>query len=77
MCSPIFTAKELLVPVFRAGKRVYNSPPDRRDAGLLRRADRPAVGRGQAVLRTPYNYYVDLSQKLWDIQQELLEREGK
>ena len=25
----------------------------------------------------PHNYYVDLSQKLWDIKQELLRREGK
>ena len=24
----------------------------------------------------PHNYYVDLSQKLWDIKQELLQREG-
>ena len=71
-----FTAKELLVPVFRAGKRVYNSPPI---------AEMRAYCAGQIDLlwdevkrfENPHNYYVDLSQKLWDIQQELLEREGK
>ena len=71
-----FTAKELLVPVFRAGKRVYDSPPI---------AEMRAYCAGQIDLlwdevkrfENPHNYYVDLSQKLWDIQQELLEREGK
>ena len=71
-----FTAKELLVPIFRAGKRVYNSPPI---------AEMRAYCAGQIDLlwdevkrfENPHNYYVDLSQKLWDIQQELLEREGK
>ena len=41
-----FTAKELLAPIFLGGRRVYDSPPHRRDAGLLRRTDRPVVGRG-------------------------------
>ena len=71
-----FTARELLVPVFRGGKRVYDSPPI---------AEMRAWCAGQIDLlwdevkrfENPHNYYVDLSQKLWDIQQELLARDGK
>ena len=70
-----FTAKELLVPVFRAGKRVYNSPPI---------AEMRAYCAGQIDLlwdevkrfENPLNYYVDLSQKLWDIKQSLLKQRG-
>ena len=66
-----FTAKELLVPVFRAGKRVYNSPPI---------AEMRAYCAGQIDLlwdevkrfENPHNYYVDLSQKLWDEKNRLL-----
>ena len=66
-----FTAKELLVPVFRAGKRVYNSPPI---------AEMRAYCAGQIDLlwdevkrfENPHNYYVDLSQKLWDVRAQLL-----
>ena len=70
-----FTAKELLVPVFRAGKRVYNSPPI---------AEMRAYCAGQIDLlwdevkrfENPHNYYVDLSQKLWDIKHSLLDQKG-
>ena len=70
-----FTAKELLVPVFRAGKRVYNSPPI---------AEMRAYCAGQIDLlwdevkrfENPHNYYVDLSQKLWDIKHNLLKEAG-
>ena len=66
-----FTAKELLVPVFRAGKRVYDSPPI---------AEMRAYCAGQIDLlwdevkrfENPHNYYVDLSQKLWDVRAQLL-----
>ena len=70
-----FTAKELLVPIFLGGKLVYQSPPS---------AEMRAWGAGQIDLlwdevkrfENPHNYYVDLSQRLWDIKQELLRREG-
>ena len=71
-----FTARELLVPVFQGGKRVYDSPPI---------AEMRAWCAGQIDLlwdevkrfENPHNYYVDLSQKLWDLKQSLLTREGK
>ena len=66
-----FTARELLVPVFLNGKCVYEKP------GLeeIRNYCREQVDTlWDEVKRfdNPHNYYVDLSQKLWDIQHELL-----
>ena len=66
-----FTAKELLVPIFLGGKLVYQSPPI---------AEMRAWCAGQIDLlwdevkrfENPHNYYVDLSQKLWDVRAQLL-----
>ena len=66
-----FTAKPLLVPIFQGGELVYN---------------RPALSEIQAYCKeqvdslwdevkrfeNPHNYYVDLSQKLWDVKEDLL-----
>ena len=72
-----FTARELLVPIFRGGERVYTSPS---------LAEMRAYCAAQIDLlwdevkrfENPHNYYVDLSQKLWDIKHGLLkQRDGK
>ncbi len=70
-----FTAKELLVPIFRGGEQVYRSPSI---------AEMRAYCAGQIDMlwdevkrfENPHTYYVDLSQKLWDIKQDLLKRQG-
>ncbi len=71
-----FTATELLVPVFRAGELVYDLPTL---ADIRARCERERDGMWEEVRRftNPHNYYVDLSQKLWDIKQELLNRRSK
>ena len=67
-----FYAKELLVPIFKNGKRVYSPPPlpEVREY-CLRQVDAlcPKVKR----FEDPHNYYVDLSQKLWSIKQKFLD----
>lgn len=66
-----FTAKELLVPVFKNGECVYQSPP----VEQIRDYCRTQIDlQWDEVKRfeNPHNYYVDLSQKLWDIKQALL-----
>ncbi len=66
-----FIARELLVPVFVKGKLVYEFPP----LDLVRSRCAAEVGTmWEEVLRfeNPHEYYVDLSQKLWDIKQEML-----
>lgn len=66
-----FTAKELQVPVFIKGKRVYDSP----DIQSIRRyCSEQLETMWESVLRfeNPHRYYVDLSEKLWNIKHNLL-----
>ena len=71
-----FTAKELLVPIFKNGECVYETP----DIHDIQAYCSEQVGRlWDEVKRfeNPHRYYVDLSQKLWDIKQKLLADESK
>ena len=66
-----FTARELQVPIFEKGKLVYQSP----DLQQIREYCLQQVDTlWDEVKRfdNPHNYYVDLSQKLWDIKYNLL-----
>lgn len=68
-----FTAKELLAPIFKNGKLVYDRP----DIEEIRNYCREEVDRlWDEVKRfeNPHKYYVDLSQRLWDIKNKMLER---
>ncbi len=67
-----FTARELQVPVFIQGKRVYELP----DIHQIREYCSQQIDLlWDEVKRfeNPHNYYVDLSQKLWNIKNQLLE----
>ena len=66
-----FEARELLVPVFLHGKRVYDSPslPEIRE---YCRQQIDTLWDEVKRFDYPHKYYVDLSDKLWDIQQHLL-----
>lgn len=67
-----FTAKELQVPVFKNGKLVYNKPSLEE---IKKYCAEQIDTLWDEVKRfdNPHNYYVDLSQKLWDIKYQLLE----
>ena len=67
-----FTVKELQIPIFKNGKRVYELPSIHdiqayctEQVGLL----------WEEVQRfeNPHTYYVDLSRRLWDIKRLLLQ----
>ena len=68
-----FTAKEMQVPVFVEGKRVYDSPPLHE---IRAYCAQQVETLWDEVRRfdNPHTYYVDLSQKLWDIKHGLLEK---
>lgn len=71
-----FTAKELQVPIFIKGELVYQ-PPKIDD---IKKYCAEQLGTlWETVLRfeNPHKYYVDLSQKLWDIKQKLLADKGE
>ena len=66
-----FTAKELQVPIFKNGELVYKQPTldEIRD---YCRAQVDTLWDEVKRFDNPHTYYVDLSQKLWDIKYALL-----
>ena len=71
-----YTFRELLVPIFQKGRLVYQSPP----IGEMRAwcaAELDLMWDEVKRFENPHNYYVDLSQKLWDMKQELLQQAGR
>ena len=68
-----FEARELLVPVFLNGKKVYQSPA-LKDIQTYCKQQVNTLWDEIKRFDNPQTYYVDLSQKLWDIQQELLRK---
>lgn len=68
-----YTARELLVPIFKNGELVYNLPAldEIRD-----HCARELATMWKEVLRfeNPHEYYVDLSQKLWDLKHDMISK---
>lgn len=65
-----FSVRELQVPIFKNGKRVYTSPSI---SEIRDYCAREVESLWDEVKRfeNPHRYYVDLSKKLWDIKKEL------
>ncbi len=66
-----FVIRELQVPVFRNGQLVYRCP-DLKEIQDYCRTQVDTLWDEVKRFENPHNYYVDLSQKLWDIKQALL-----
>ena len=66
-----FTAEELLVPIFKDGNQVYELPTIEK---IREHCKQEIDGIWDEVRRfnNPHNYYVDLSQKLWDIKHSMI-----
>lgn len=66
-----FTAKELLVPIFKGGKLVYKCPQLEE---IREYCSQQVESLWDEVKRfdNPHAYYVDLSKKLWDIKYNML-----
>lgn len=70
-----FEAKELQVPVIKGGKCVYTSPPlEEIRAYCMESVDK--IWDEVRRFENPHQYYVDMSQKLWDIRYKLLSEHG-
>ena len=66
-----FYAEPMRIKLFEHGKKVYQSP----ELSQIRAFCAKEVDRLWAEVKrfeNPHGYYVDLSQKLWDIKQQLL-----
>lgn len=70
-----FTARRLRVKVFEGGKRIYTSPSCK-DLQHDCLAQVNTLWEEVQRFEKPHNYYVDLSQKLWDEREHLLETYG-
>ena len=71
-----FTAKELQVPIFKDGKLVYKLPSlEEIRTYCLEQVD--TLWDEVKRFDNPHSYYVDLSQKLWDIKYGLLKEKNK
>lgn len=68
-----YTARELLVPIFKGGQRVYELPSIERIQAYCREQTELLWDEVRRF-ENPHNYYVDLSPKLWHIKRELLEQ---
>ena len=68
-----YTAREVLVPIFKNGELVYDLPPldEIRD-----HCAREIATMWKEVLRfeNPHEYYIDLSQKLWDLKHAMISK---
>ena len=71
-----YTVRELQVPVFKNGKRVYELPSIEE---IKRYCAEQTDTLWDSLLRfeNPHKYHVDLSQKLWDIKHKLLSDKGE
>ena len=71
-----FTARELQVPVFKSGELVYKLPSlEEIRSYCLAQVD--TLWDEVKRFDNPQTYYVDLSQKLWDIKYDLLKSNGR
>ena len=68
-----FHAKDLLIPIYIDGKQVYQSPP-LMEIQEYSRQDLATFWDEIKRLINPQDYKVDLSKKLFDLKQELLEK---
>ena len=68
-----YTPRELLVPIFKNGELVYNRPDTE---SIREHCMREIDSLWDEVKRfdNPHEYYVDLSQKLWDVKNDMLHK---
>lgn len=71
-----FETRELLVPIFKSGECVYDLPP----LGEIKeycKAETDKIWDEVKRFENPHEYYVDMSQKLWDIRYKMLSENSK
>ncbi len=71
-----FTAKKLQVKIMEKGHQVYTSPSVK-EISNYRRDCVDHLWDEVKRFENPHNYYVDLSQDLWDLRQKLLNEKGE
>ncbi len=68
-----YSIRELLIPVIKDGRAVYQSPPVM-DIREYCKNEKETLWPESLRLENPHNVHVDLSRPLWDMREELLEQ---
>jgi nicotinate phosphoribosyltransferase len=71
-----YTLRELMLPIFKNGKCVY-TPPHISEIQKYCKHEIDTLWDEVKRFENPHTYYVDLSEKLWNIKHELLINSGK
>ena len=71
-----YIARELQQPIFRAGELVYRRPGIE-DIKAYCQSEVDSLWDEVKRFENPHHYYVDLSQRLWDTRQALIEKGGR
>ena len=71
-----YTARELLIPIFKSGECVYKTPHIT-EIQKYCREQVDTLWEEVKRFENPHRYYVDLSKKLWDIKHRLLINRGE
>ena len=71
-----YTVREILVPVFRNGECIYQSPSVREIAEYCKQ-EKETLWDETKRLFYPHRVYVDLSSKLYDVKKSLLDEMNK
>ena len=71
-----FVAKKLQVKVFQKGKQVYDCPSVK-EISAYRQEQVDSMWDEVTRFENPHNYYVDLSENLWELRQGLLNEHNK
>lgn len=66
-----YKAREMQVPIFKDGELVYDEP-SLDEIASYRKEEVESLWDEVKRYDTPHNYYVDLSQKLWNLKQKLI-----
>lgn len=74
LCGGSYTIKPLLVHVFENGKCIYNNRPSVKELQAVCKKDLETLWDESKRLVNPHTVHVDLSQKLYDLKQELLDK---
>ena len=68
-----YTLREMMVPVFRNGECIYQSPSVKEIADYCRQ-EKDSLWEETKRLFYPHQIYVDLSPRLYEVKKNLLDR---
>lgn len=69
-----YIMKSLMIPIFKNGRCVYTARPNVMELRKICQKDKETLWEESLRLTNPHVMYVDLSKKLWELKQSLLDK---